>query len=405
MVWIHGGGFVGGAGAFYDGTDLAKTGPVIFVSMNYRLGIFGFLADKALGGHSGDYGLEDQQAALQWVKTNISAFGGDPNNVTIFGESAGGSAICDQMASPTAAGLFNKAISQSGEYNSVLGAPTGLQPQDCKATLPTESQAQAAGASFAQGMGCGTATDVAACLRSVPASALLTASGGTLSPIINGSTLTLQLQRAFATGRFNRVPAVMGVLRDENLVGSPTTAADFVADIQAQYGPFASRVLALYPLDRFDNPYIAFRTVAADSDTVCPALRTDRRVSRWATLYGYVIADTDAPLGPLPFYPSRSVSDGSYHAAEHQLLFGNWDTTPLDLNQQALADQMKAEWTAFATSGDPTTTGTPVWPKFRSPDKPVMLLQPAGDSEVQTESELSAAHNCGFWDSVANRGE
>jgi para-nitrobenzyl esterase len=404
MVWIHGGGFQGGAGAFYDVTGLAKIGDVIGVSLNYRLGVLGFLADKAFGPHSGDYGLEDQQAALRWVKANIGSFGGDPNNVTIFGESAGGSSICDQMGSPTAAGLFKKAISESGEYNSVLGVPTGLQPQDCKATLPTEQQAQTAGATFAQNAGCGNATDVAACLRALPASTLLATAGGTNSPIINSTTLTLQLQQAFATGAFNRVKAIMGVLRDENLVATPTTAADYVADVNAQYGRFAPSVLARYPLSRYGNPYIAFRHVAADSDTVCPALRTDTKVSRWTKLYGYVNNDTDAPLGPLPGFPNRTVTNGAYHAADNQLIFDNWDLTPLDANQQALQDQMQAEWTAFARSGDPTTTDTPSWPAFSSAGHPVMSLEPGGDSQAQPESVLAATHNCAFWNSIGGQG-
>lgn len=148
MVHIHGGGFVIGNGNG-DNTLLASTGDEVIVSMNYRLGIFGFLADSAFGQHSGDYGLEDQQAALRWVQKNIASFGGDPRNVTIFGESAGGSSVCDQIASPAAAGLFEHGISTSGEYNTLPGAPTALETQDCKSSLPSGAQADAAGAGFA----------------------------------------------------------------------------------------------------------------------------------------------------------------------------------------------------------------------------------------------------------------
>jgi len=165
LVWIHGGGFQGGATAEYPGDHLAQAGNVVFVSIQYRLGVLGFLATSAFGAHAGDYGLQDQQAALSWVKTNIAAFGGDPDNVTIFGESAGGSSVCDQMASPTAAGLFEGAISESGFYNSITGVNTELQPQDCKATLPTESQADAAGTAFAQTVGCTNAADLAVSIQ------------------------------------------------------------------------------------------------------------------------------------------------------------------------------------------------------------------------------------------------
>ena len=135
------------------------------------------------------------------MKANIAAFGGDPRNVTIFGESAGGSSVCDQLASPTAAGLFERAISQSGFYNSITGVNTSFQPQDCKATLPTESQADAAGQAFAETVGCTNAADLANCLRSVPVDTLEANSGGptgaTNSPIVNGTTLTISPRAAW----------------------------------------------------------------------------------------------------------------------------------------------------------------------------------------------------------------
>ena len=166
LAHIHGGGFTIGSGN-EDYSVYATTGDDVVVSMNYRLGIFGFLADSALGANSGDYGLQDQQAALRWVQKNISAFGGNPRNVTTFGESAGGSSQCDLIDSPTAHGLFDKAISISGEYNTVTGAFAGLEAQDCKAQLPTEQGADRVGAQFAAAAGCGNgdSTAVADCLR------------------------------------------------------------------------------------------------------------------------------------------------------------------------------------------------------------------------------------------------
>ena len=258
----------------FPGDHLAQAGNVVFVSVQYRLGLLGFLASPAFGPHAGDYGLEDQQAGLQWVKTNIAAFGGDPRDVTIFGESAGGSSVCDQLASPTAAGLFERAISESGFYNSATGKETSFQPQDCKSTLATESQADAAGQAFAQSVGCTNTAQLASCLRSLPVSTLLADNAGptgpTNSPIVNGTTLTTSPRTAFATGRFNRVPTIMGTLRDENLIASPTTAADFEQTVRSQYGAFAPLVLATYPLNRYDSPFIDFRTIAADSDDRVP---------------------------------------------------------------------------------------------------------------------------------------
>jgi para-nitrobenzyl esterase len=398
MVHIHGGGFVIGNGNS-DNSLLAATGNEVVVSMNYRLGILGFLADSALGPHSGDYGLMDQQAALRWVQKNITQFGGDPHNVTIFGESAGGSSVCDQITSPTAAGLFEHGISTSGEYNTLLGAPTALETQDCKSILPSQAQADAAGAGFASAVGCGSAADVAACLRATPVATLAQESGvgyqdgghGTVSPTINGTTLTMSLRQALQTGQVNKVSVIAGTDRDEDLVGTATTAAQYTALIDSQYGKYASRVLAMYPLSHFDSPYIASRTVSADADTVCPSLETDTDLARWMPVYAYEIDDDDIP----PY--TEPVAEGASHV-------GAWYLNPvspaLDANQQALQDEEVASVTNFARTGNPNATGTPVWPQFQASGSE-MVLAPAGDSTAMSVSQLKAIHNCGFWDHVA----
>ncbi|MBV9414048.1 MAG: carboxylesterase family protein, partial [Solirubrobacterales bacterium] len=271
LVHIHGGGFVFGSGNG-DNSLLSSTGHEVVVSFNYRLGIFGFLADRALGPNSGDYGLQDQQAALGWVQSNIADFGGDPSNVTIYGESAGGSSVCDEIASPTAQGLFERGISVSGEYNTLLGSPNSLEQQDCKSQIPTKAQAFAAGKNFAAAAGCGAGTsDVASCLRNLSATTAQTVAGGgvvggffpvgyqdggqgTVGPTINGTTLTMTLRQALASGNVNHVQVIAGTDRDENLVGTATTAAQYQSLVDTQYGPFASQVLAKYPLSHFDNP-------------------------------------------------------------------------------------------------------------------------------------------------------
>ena len=406
MVWIHGGGFQFGASSEFPGVNIASSGHVVFVSMNYRLGLLGFLATHAFGAHAGDYGLEDQQAALRWVRDNISAFGGDPHQVTIFGESAGGSSVCDQLASPDAAGLFGKAISESGFYNSITGVNTSFQPQDCKSTLPTEEQAASAGDAFAARVGCTNPAEEADCLRNTPLATLRANSGGltgaTNSPIVNGTTLTMSPAVAFARGRFNRVSTIMGTLRDEDLLGSPTTTDQFTTDVQAQYGAFAARVLAAYPLDRYATPYIDFRTMMADANTICPALRTEGTLSRWVQVHGYEIDDTDASSGG-----GGSLPQGAFHGAELRLLFPTLIAagTTLDANQQALANQMTSEWTSFAVTGNPTATGTPVWPEFDHKDGTVMSLQPAGDSQLTDAAQLSTVHNCRLWNSLPHQGD
>lgn len=412
LVHIHGGGFVGGSGNG-DNSLLVNTGNEVVVSMNYRLGIFGFLADKALGPNSGDYGLQDQQAALGWVQNNVARFGGDPSNVTIYGESAGGSSVCDEIASPTAKGLFERGISVSGEYNTLLGAPNSLEQQDCKSQIPTKAQAFAAGRNFAAAVGCGAGTaDVASCLQNVSATTAQTVAGGgvvggffpvgyqdggqgTVGPTINGTTLTMTLRQALASGHVNKVDVIAGTDRDEDLVGTATTATQYTSLVDTQYGPFASQVLAKYPLSHFDNPGVAWRTVAADSDTVCPALETARDLASRMPTREYEIDDNDLP-------PYRASGSGVIAAGASHV--GAWfltpQATPLDANQQVLQDQELAFVTAFARNGNPNTNGVPVWPKLNNSGE-VMSLQPAGDSELVSTAEMAAQHNCAFWDRVA----
>lgn len=416
MVHIHGGGFANGNGNA-DNSLLASTGDEVIVSMNYRLNIFGFLADaRALGRHSGDYGLQDQQAALRWVQNNVAAFGGNPHRVTIFGESAGGSSVCDQIASPTAAGLFEQGISTSGEYNTVLGtqeqtprSPEDLESQDCKSALPTMAQASAAGRNFAAAAGCatGTAAGRAACLRALPVSeieqvALHPGTGyqyggqGTVAPTINGTTLTMTLRRALKTGHVNRVRVIAGTDRDEDLVGTATSAAQYQSLVDTQYGRFASQVLAKYPVSRFDSPGVAWRTVAADSDTVCPSLVTDQDLARRMPVYGYEIDDNDIP--PYPAAGPGVVAPGASHVGAW---FLNPVTPALDANQQVLQNQEIRYVTTFARTGTPTPDGAPPWPRFNPADPSELSLQPAGDTEVVTAAEVSAQHNCAFWDRIS----
>jgi para-nitrobenzyl esterase len=409
MVHIHGGGFRNGSGNG-DNTLLANTGNEVIVSMNYRLGIFGFLADSALGPHSGDYGLQDQQAALRWVQDNIAAFGGDPNSVTIYGESAGGSSVCDQIASPTAHGLFHKAISTSGEYNTLLGIMPQvggtLESQDCKSTLPTQAQANSIGAGFAAAVGCGSASDVAACLRGAPATLIEQAAGlgyqfggqGTIAPTINGTTLTMTLRQALQTGAVNRVPVIAGTDRDENLLGTATTQSDYEQLVGNQYGNLAPQVLALYPLSRFYSPFVAWRTVAADSATVCSSLRTDQDLARWMPVYGYEIDNGDPP-GEVGGVGAATTPTGAAHVAA-------WDLTPiaagLDANMQVLQAQEVEGVTTFARTGNPTALNTPTWPEFKNngTDSNEMSLAPGGDSQAVSVGQIGEDHNCGFWDKV-----
>lgn len=204
LVWIHGGGLVQDGARNYDGSKLAADGTVV-VTINYRLGALGFLAHPALdsrpGGAAGNYGLMDQQAALRWVQRNIARFGGDPHDVTIAGQSAGGLSVLAQMVSPGARGLFQRAIVQSGTF------ALNQQP------LAT---AEAAGETFATAVGCPDQS--AACLRSVPVANLVGNFGVEIPGVVDGSVLTQPIGTALARGQFARVPVINGITHDEELV-------------------------------------------------------------------------------------------------------------------------------------------------------------------------------------------
>ena len=410
IVDIHFGGFI--TDGALDGSDMAAQGHVVMVSMNYRLGILGFLAAKGLGRHSGDYGLDDQYAALRWVRKNIAAFGGDPSKVTIEGSSAGGASVCDALVSPQARGLFRSAISSSGFYN--YNANTVWWPADCKSKLQGEAQAQREGAAFAAKVGCGHATDAVACLRAVPVDTLIADAGqveapfagGAIGPIVNGTTLPRSPATAFATGRFDRqVSLIIGVARDEfngGVYNDPVVAntpAQYRTLVRQQFGSQASAVFARYPLARFpdSSPFIAYRTVMADAFSVCPSLATERQLARRIPVYAYEFDDANS------LHPNDGVPLGSPHSAQATYLFpsvyGNVQFNP---DQAPFRDQLVAEWSGLAYTGSPTVAGTPFWPRVQNGDD-VMSLLPAGDSTPTPATTIGAQHNCGFWRGVEGR--
>lgn len=411
MYELHGGGFLGEARTD-DGSNLVRTGNVVYVYVEYRLGILGFLAEQSLGAHSGDYGIQDQQAGLRWVQRNIARFGGDPGDVTVFGESAGGASTCDQVASPTAKGLFQHAISVSGFYN--YQDNIVWSKADCKSTYFTEAQAQQAGAAYAAKVGCGHAADVAACLRAVPVDQLVEAggtyteptAGGTIGPIVNGTTLTTSPVDAFASGRVNDVDLISDIGRDEfnggvyaNTPGFPPVVADTPAQyrrlLRTQFGALTPQVEQRYPLARFASPFTAYRTVMADSASVCPLLQVNRTLSAHLPVWVDIDEDTDNPAGEnltLPLGAQHSETNGLVH----------FDTAQLDPAQAALQAQVLAEWTHFARTGDPSAAHTPPWPRYSGAARPVLLLRPADTSVVVPGSTVADQHYCGFWNGVTS---
>jgi len=396
LVWIHGGGLVQDGARNYDGTKLAADGTVV-VTINYRLGALGFLAHPALasrpGGAAGNYGLMDQQAALRWVQRNIAQFGGDPRNVTIVGQSAGGLSVLAQMVSPGARGLFQRAIVQSGTF------ALNQQP------LAT---AEAAGQTFAKIVGC--ADQSAACLRAVPVSDLVSNFGVEIPGVVDGSVLTQPIGTALARGQFARVPVINGITHDEELLfvaglgitvsqgtnvplAAPLDGSDanYQADIAQALGVSAARAAAIaaeYPLSAYPNAVAAFSLLVSDASFACPALQVDRwTAARGVPTYAYQFNDDNAPVNIL----GKSLGVAT-HGAELPYLFDQPNTpVVLDADQQALAASMRTDWARFAGTGNPSSRALP-WPSFNGTR--VLSLVPL---QSQVTTDFATAHHCAFW--------
>jgi para-nitrobenzyl esterase len=395
MVWIHGGSLLVGESDDYDPAALVRHG-VIVVTINYRLGALGFLAHPALagrpGGASGNYGLMDQQAALRWVQRNIGQFGGNPRNVTIFGESAGGLSTLAQLVSKGALGLFSQAIVESGSYDLT------------QAPLAT---AEAAGEAFATKVGC--ASQTAACLRSLPVSTIVDNEDFSgYEPDIDGTVLTQSIGTALASGQFNRVPVIDGTNHDEWRLfvalsqlppedGPPVTAANYQAMIAATLGvpaAAAAVIAAQYPLSDYSSPSVALGAVGTDAIFACPALTADQSLSKYVPTYAYEFNDENAPEVSLP---PLGFPYGAAHASEIQYLFSLSNVaypSVLSPTQQQLAASMKQYWTSFAGQGFPSSATGPRWPEFNGTSQQMLSLVPP---QPQLESDFAAEHHCAFW--------
>jgi para-nitrobenzyl esterase len=391
MVWIHGGALVTGKSDDFDPTQLVRNG-VTVVTINYRLGAFGFLAHSSLaatpGGPAGDYGLMDQQAALQWVQRNIARFGGNPRDVTLFGESAGALSTLAQLVSPGGRGLFARAISESGTYN-----PT----QDSLAT------AEAAGTFFANTAGCTDQT--AACLRGLSTAQVLAHENTTgYTPNIDGKVLPQSLKTAFASGQFTRVPVINGTNHDEwrlfvalfQLAGAPVTVANYQSVIASTVNvspQTAATIAARYPLSAFASPPLAMSAVGTDAIFACNSLNFDQSLSRFTPTFAYEFNDENAP-SRLP--ANLGFPPGTAHGSEIQYIFQTPDTK-LSPEQQQLAAAMRHYWTTEAFSGQPNAPGTPFWPIFDGRNQRMQSFVP---TTPRPETNFSADHNCDLWSSI-----
>jgi para-nitrobenzyl esterase len=391
MVWIHGGALVTGESDDYNPAALVRDG-VDVVTINYRLGALGFLADSSLaskaGGPAGNYGLMDQQAALRWVQRNIRGFGGNPRNVTVFGESAGGLSTLSQLVSPGARGLFQHAIVESGTY---------------ALTQATLASAESAGATFAAKVGC--TTNTAACLRSVPVATLLAnenAGNGGYQPDIDGDVLTQSIGTALSSGQFNHMPVIIGTNHDEwrlfvglaQAEGGPAvTAANYQSMIASTLGvpaAAAAVIAAQYPLSDFSSPAAALGAVGTDAIFACNAQTAEDSLARYVPTYAYEFSDENAPE---VFLPPEGFPYGAAHASEIQYLFKfNAEAFPATLApaQQRLAATMRGYWTNLAKFGTPAGG----WPRFSAAHPVWRDLVPP---RPVNETGFSAEHHCSFW--------
>jgi para-nitrobenzyl esterase len=407
MVWFHGGGLATGAGSDYDPSPLVHRG-VIAVTVNYRLNVLGFFAQSALDaeGHPrANYGLMDQQFVLGWVRRNIQAFGGDPNRVTIFGDSAGGLSVHVHLASPTAAGLFQRAIVESGAYSSF--APY--------LAMGTVADAEPDGDNFAASIGC--TNQSAKCLRARSASMLVEARPFG-DAIVDGEVITQPPHDAYLAGTFNRVPVISGTTHDEwRLVygfieeaSGPATDAAYADEVAAFLGvpnPDPSGLLQYfldhYPLSDYPPPPgvmsapLALGAIGTDGLHACPARIADKDLSKFVPTYAYEFDDTNAPFPsilPFAYFIGSPLSFplGAYHGSELSYLFDFG--ADLDSDQRQLSDLVVGYWTRFASTGDPNSIGTPQWPLYSAATEQFQSLKPPTPT---LKLDFATDHKCAVW--------
>ena len=409
MVWFHGGGNEAGStadnvpldvgGLFYDGRALAERYGVVVVTTNYRLGPLGFFYHPDLAAEDspeGNQGILDQRRALEWVQGNIDAFGGDPGNVTIFGESAGSFDVCFHVASPGSAGLFHRAISESG---------------GCTTRMDTRADRDAGVTAFVDAMGCTGARDVLACLRDKPVADLLTLApidglppeplpggdgyqGGTprwgFGPLVDGVVIPDQPSALFDAGQIAKVPYILGSNTDEGTlfhVGAMpvTTEQEFLDALTRRFGAaLAPMILAMYPVADFATPEAALERVTGDSSLVCTTHDSARRAAAAGSSVWMYNFDLPIPIPAFAFL-------GATHGAEIAFVF---DSVNGD-EQATVGEPMRGYWTRLARTGDPNGDRALEWPAFTGDTDVRMNFAP----ELGVVTDFRAPE-CAFWRTV-----
>jgi len=360
LVWIHGGAFAEGSGevAVYDGAELASKGLVV-VTINYRLGVFGFLTHPELTKESGrnasgNYGLLDAVAALQWVRKNIAAFGGDPLRVTVAGQSAGASAVHALTASPLAKELFHRAIAESG---------SGVERRT-RSLVETEND----GVKFAESKGAHSIRE----LRAMSAKELTVGGGMRFGPVVDGWFLPADATAIFAQGRQNDVPMLTGLTADEGSA-SPTygelKADEFKKQMEQRFGELAETFLKFYPPDDDAQAGVSQKQSAREQGLISMHLwAAERARTSQAKAWTYYFSRAI----PWPEQPQY----GAFHTSEVPYVFGNFKllNRPWEPVDRQLSATMMAYWVNFATAGDPNGEGLPHWPAFDASRRSTMEL-------------------------------
>lgn len=424
LFWIHGGGFVDGSSSDYDASKLAARGRVVVVSINYRLNLLGFLAHPALDkeGHLfANYGLLDQQQALRWVKKNAAAFGGDPDNITVGGQSAGGGSSGYHVISPLAKGLFQKAIIESSA-SYLTAIPLDVAEERAKAF------------SVAAGCGAGNDKNTAACLRNLSVATILKFAGTpsawsayTVTPVIDGQILQSGAAAAFASGKFQHMPIMNGSTRDEGnffvaaqeyFSGDPRHAISredvqtYVKNVfsgnagaggtQPAYpAGTVEGVLKQYPSDAYPSEQLRLNAIETDV-MVCRIQHGSRLLAGQVPVYAYEFRDRTAPF----YFPEMpDFLPLAYHTADLLYLFpgfhGGDQGIKHELNapQRKLSDYLVDAWANFAWTGNPNRKGDVPWPLYRrDPAVKSILAQDIFELSVMSDGDFSQEHKCDFWD-------
>lgn len=400
LVFIHGGTLAHGLSNTYDMREMIKQNGVIGVTLNYRLGVMGFLGHPAMtkesGGDSGNFGFLDQQLALQWVQDNIASFGGDPTQVTIAGESAGGWSLCAHMVSPVSGKLYSKAVVESG---SCVNIPL--------------KQSEDQGIAVAKSLDCDKATgeEALGCLRGKSTDDLLKAGRDIVSRFANGGTVfPMDLNVAMEKGAVNKTPLLIGDNRSEaNMFSFPTAGKDeafYTNWVKQAWPDLAGEIFKRYPWPSDSNSGTTptlIGQIITDSGNLfevggCTQIKWSKALIKQMPVFSYELIHDKGP----GFVTAPNLDEGSGHGADLLYLFPEISpekVKKMTPDEKLLAVQMKTQWGQFTKTGTPNGEKLPVWPTLNESGKLLILTAPPA-GRLETLESRHKAHNCDFWDNV-----